>query len=184
MSRSERIAAQTAAVEQLLLLQQRQRTAPEESDTAAELTDLREMLRQTSVRLVLLQKAHEKTLRENADLAGRLAELQRVLACTHRDGATDDVHALSSLVVPAAGSGVRRWQALPRLGLWLVVTLALLVAFAAMAWVRREKPPPLSPPPLFVAASVDHGAVGWLLHLWAVLTAGNAALIPAVTDPP
>jgi hypothetical protein len=188
MSRSERIAAQTAAVEQLLLLQQQQqqqRTVPEESDAAADLADLRGLLRQTSIRLVLLQKAHEKTLRENVDLTGRLAELQRVIACTHKDGVTEDAHALSSLVVPATGSSSHRRQALPGLGLLLVVSVALLVAVAAVALVRREKPPLSTPPPLIVAASVDHGAIGWLLvHLWAALTWGNAALVPAAGDTP
>lgn len=142
LSRSDRIAAQTAALEQLLLRQQ-QRSAPEETDAAAELADLRQMLRQTSVRLVLLQKAHAKALRDNAEMAERVAELQRALAVVNREGGAGLLHTLQarSLVVPANEIGdPPRDKAVSESWLWSAALVALAAVVAvAVAWTWREK---------------------------------------------
>lgn len=74
------IAEQTAALKQLL--QTRAYAAPVGGDdeTNIELTDLREMLKQASVRLVLLQKAHMQALKDNASLENEVRELRQALS--------------------------------------------------------------------------------------------------------
>ena len=127
MSRRELIAAQSTKLEQLLHLHPAQ--VPDDSEAAAELGELREMLRQTSVRLVLLQKAHAQALKENASLQGKVSELQRVLAHTHGTQGTneDRFSAVRGLAVSVSESHK------PVFAPWTLFAGLLLLVLAAFA---------------------------------------------------
>ena len=131
MSRADLLAAQTAALEHLALLRKSCRSSTEDSENAMALADARQMLRQTSVRLVLLQKSYTKVLQENAMLIEQITELRRIMSCSTTQSSAAEIAftpPVEGLFVSSNGASSNTvWRRKELFYVLAVIVVALLV---------------------------------------------------------